>query len=417
MSKYLLRNIGWPYNDSTYEFDGEQRVVEIFDTKEEAIQRRDYLNREYLLYNLNCIERFEVWGENYQKHFEKVNNCLVSQFGFNPSVALYSYFASSYSIFMFWEKPDDKSLDQLVELFGVRFFSIIEISAEDHVHFFTAKINELYTSYPDEYLMDYHGAQNMYFASYMEAYERFISELEDELYGIKSDEGNLILKGSVEDLTNLPHIFSSVIDESGYLKYENNALIIAYNIDAQTFSKVNPLLKNPILLFEKEPLKDMEVFDQMFIGEVIQSNLADWKTIENRNAKYSSKEAYYKSEEFLLSFAFPLRIGYYSKDTHIYQIVKNYLLKHFPETDIISHDRFRYKDEMPIEFYSMINKITQVDTLISVESLFWTNLGKTIDLRKKAKGIGQTLHEAFENSLDQWLARYMKDLAPIIKGE
>jgi hypothetical protein len=416
MSKYLLRNIGWPHNDSTYEFDGEQQVVEIFDTKEEAIQRRDYLNREYLLYNLNCIERFEAWGENYQKHFEKVNNLLVSQFGFNPSVALYSYFASNYSIFMFWERPDDKSLDQLVELFGVKFFSIIEIPAEDHVHLFTARINEVYTNYPDDYLMDYHGAQNMYFANHMDAYERFISELEHELYDIKSN-GNLILKGSIEDLTNLPHIFSSVVDESEHLKYENNALTIDCNVDAQTFSKLNPLLKNPILLFEKEPLKEMEVFDQTFIDEIIQSNQEDWETIEDRNAKYSSKEAYYKSEEFLLSFSFPLRIGYYNQNTHTYQIVKNYLLQHFPETDIITHSRFRYKDGIPIEFYGVISKTTQVDTLISVESLFWTNLGKTIDLRKKAKGIGQTLHEAFENSLDQWLARYTKDLVPIIKGE
>lgn len=416
MSKYLLRNIGWPHNDSTYEFDGEQQVVEIFDTKEEAVQRRNYLNREYLLYNLDRIERFEVWGENHRKHFNKVNNCLVSQFGFNPSVTLYGYFASSYSTSMFWEKPNDKSLDQLVELFGVKFFSIIEIPAEDHVHFFTARVNEVYTNYPDDYLMDYHGVQNIHFASHMDAYERFISGLEDELYEIKSN-GNLILKGSVEDLTNLPHIFSSVVDKSEYLKYENNALIIAYNIDAQTFSKVNPLLKNPILLFESEALKEMEVFNQSFIDEVIKSNLEDWEYIEDRNAKYSSKEAYYKSEEFLLSFAFPLRIGYYSKDTHIYQIVKNYLLKHFPETDIISHGSFRYKDGALIQFYGVIGKMTQVDALISVESFFGTNLGKTVDLRKKAKGIGQTLQEAFENSLDQWLARYMKDLAPIIKGE
>ena len=30
MSKYIVRNIGWVFNDSTYESDGEYKIVEVF---------------------------------------------------------------------------------------------------------------------------------------------------------------------------------------------------------------------------------------------------------------------------------------------------------------------------------------------------------------------------------------------------
>ena len=45
--KYILREIGWVFNDSTYDNDGNYRTIEVFDTLEEAREVQKELNYDY----------------------------------------------------------------------------------------------------------------------------------------------------------------------------------------------------------------------------------------------------------------------------------------------------------------------------------------------------------------------------------
>lgn len=82
----------------------------------------------------------------------------------------------------------------------------------------------------------------------------------------------------------------------------------------------------------------------------------------------------------------------------------------------VLHNLWRIKG-MLIEFYGVIREVEKSDSLISVESFFGIMGNRIFDWKKKAKGFGQTLQEAFENSLDRWLEMYLQYLIPVIKGE
>ena len=49
MKKYIIRSIGWIFDDDWYNFDGDHDVVGIYDSKEEAENKVDELNHIYFL--------------------------------------------------------------------------------------------------------------------------------------------------------------------------------------------------------------------------------------------------------------------------------------------------------------------------------------------------------------------------------
>jgi len=126
MKKYIIRNLGWPFNDSTYEPDGEHNLVEIFSDYQKAKERLDFLNREFFLYFFDDLRRFQTYGDfstNFASYNNKTQKALVEKFNFNPTIYLY-HTVQRYSIFMFHERPNDADLDELIKIFEIAFFTL-----------------------------------------------------------------------------------------------------------------------------------------------------------------------------------------------------------------------------------------------------------------------------------------------------
>lgn len=397
MKQYLIRNVGWVYDDSLYFNDGLYHNVAIFDTAEEALIEAEELNREFLIQRLSFIHRHQTWT-NFKADFanwrNSVHDFLITEFDFNPTILLYP-FSKELSIFMFARRPSVEQLDRLAKQTKVEFFKVVEI--DDSTPFFYAKLNPAYGE-GDEYLATYLTEEHMIFSSKKEAVAHYRKTFEHSAEALRNHQN--VLSGSLAKLSRLPAHLQSLINASPGLSYDGKTLKVSASVSDETLTSLNELLTQAFLLFEQTALKEIPPFSANDIKNVKKENRSDWQTVEKRFAAHSSLEALKQSKEYLLSYCFrlPTRLRFDRYAT----ILQAFLTKEIDSRIELNHGTFTLLDRRLL-FYGVIVEMREEADSFVVKSLFGLNKHAILEESSKGHGEASTLQEAFEISLEDWL--------------
>lgn len=401
--KYILREIGWVFNDSTYDNDGNYRTIEVFDTLEEAREVQKELNYDYFCRKFGFLHSYEAYGDfltNFKPYKEKVSNYLIDKFGFNPTIRLQGKY--DYSTSMFLNKPTIKEVEELLKVMNISFFSVTETDGQSRIQY-EAKINGYYLGREDEYLWDTNGNKRLLFVTKREAIERFLKEHNYFLLLIAKIQNNARLVGSLESLSDLPSVLQSLINHSDHLLYKNGRLTLAKEMEADVFLQLNELLKEPFVKFEE---KEVEIIWPTFENEHLSRMIQDervWNTLSERNSRFNSLSDLKNSKEYLLKYTFRLSMyaGYYNyKD-----IIEDYFKQKRGEPLIEKYGYLYYKD-VRIQMYGLIKFVKKVRNRYHIQSVFGFGNNPIPDLNYTAIGKHSEFERAFDNSLVNWLDKY-----------
>ncbi len=416
MKKYFVRNIGWVFNDSMYDNDGTHQMVKAFDSKEEAIEFKQKIDREYFTYVFDWIHKYVTWSDNkdYQEIKDSVNDYLINELGCNPTIRLYPD-NTEYSHFRFLQKPTNAQLDELIKRFRVSFFKISEFDKANNLTFINAIFSGDY-NYSSEYLTDCDGNINLLFTSKYEAMDRFKKEkideyvFEDKIFFLIHK--HALLKEKLENLSSFPDIIKDFISNNKQISYLDEQIIIQPGITTESLLQLNSLLKKPFLIFEEKGITHSDFVKDDFVNTILKESEGEWEYIQERNDRFNSIDELKNSKDYLLSCSFPL-IDRYHRLNYLH-ILKKYLFKYFSEKEIIEYGRTQ---EKTIEFSGVIKELEIIDGNYFLKSIFWMNNYTNFNMDKIGLGSGNTILLAFENSLEDWLKKYLEDCLQTIKEE
>ena len=206
--KYLIREVGWVFNDSTYDNDGNYRTVKIFDSEDEAKEKKKELDFEHFIHTIDFIHRYESYGD-YRKNFRdyklRVAKYLTRELNLNPTIQLIGH--NGYSTSMFLKELTPEIVQKILEIMNIDFFSIIAIE-EANPFQYEVKLNPFYEDGREEYLWDYHGNDKLRFDSKFDAVKRFLSE--EYHFNHFTFERNPKLTGLLSEISALPDILSLI---------------------------------------------------------------------------------------------------------------------------------------------------------------------------------------------------------------
>lgn len=90
--KYMIRSIGWVFDDSVFEKDSLFKTVATYTDRTEALEHLNCLNRAFFLTHLSTLYQYKLWdnfGEARQVHREELDAFFIREFGFNPTIAVH----------------------------------------------------------------------------------------------------------------------------------------------------------------------------------------------------------------------------------------------------------------------------------------------------------------------------------------
>ncbi|MFK8004784.1 MAG: hypothetical protein AB8H03_00370 [Saprospiraceae bacterium] len=419
MKKYFVRKIGWVYDDARWNNDGAHQFVESFTSKEEAIEVKQKLNREYFITVFDWIHEYTTWSiydKDYQEIKDSVNDYLINELSCNPTIRLYPD-NSEYSNLRFLQKPTNTQLDELIKRFRISFFQISEFDKKNNLTFINAIFSGDY-NYSSEYLTDYDGNINLLFTSKYEAMDRFKKEKIDEyIYEEKIFfliHKHTLLKDKLENLSSFPDIIKDFISTNKHISYLDEQIIIQPRITTESLLQLNSLLKKPFLIFEEKEINESDFVQDNFASSILEESEDEWKYIQERNDKFNSIEELKNSKDYLLSCGFQLIDRYHR--LNYFRILKKHFIKHFNEEEIIKHGGLRYKEKV-IGFLGVIKELEIIDGNYFLKSTFWMNDYTNFNIDKIGLGSGTTILLAFEDSLEDWLTNYLEDCIQTIKKE
>jgi len=396
--KYLVREVGWVFNDSTFDNDGHYRTVEIFDSEIQAKAKKEELEFEYFLHRLEFIHRYESYGnykENFRNYKSKITKCLVQEFNLNPTIQLMGHYG--YSSFMFLQELNPGDVQKLLEVMNIDFFSIVEIEDSKQLQY-EAKLNPIYYEGREEYLWDYHGTNRLRFDTKLEAFKRFIKE-EYHFYHFTFNK-NPKLAGTLNEISELPDVLNTLIQSTTELEYLNEELILLRESSPNIILQLNELLKEPILLFDEVEInKSKNKFDSDFTS-IRNQNKEEKSIIYNQSYKSLEDEEFYLTKEYLIHYSFGL-----SMDDSFFnykKIIEDYINKR-TETQLSYKYGHLYYGESMIQFHGVIKSLVKKDGKNLVEGCFGYGADQIADISKTAYGCHEDLEIAFDESLEKWL--------------
>lgn len=221
MKQYIIRKIGWAYDDSNYYTDGEQEVVEIFDNYESAIEFNNRLNRSYLFYNFEQLYRYLFFDDFTKNKTHLINSqnlheYLVKGLNFNATILLHPGRWVEYEYLMFLNPPTNEQLDKILTLSGLSFFKIIEVEKENSLRFYKAKTNARYLRYNGHYLYSKVNEKDRIFNTCQEAMEVFRNR-KRLIDFIERDQDAAYMHGTYKILSPVPQILYDFIQNNAYL--------------------------------------------------------------------------------------------------------------------------------------------------------------------------------------------------------
>lgn len=390
MKQYWVREIGWAYDDSDYYKDGERRVVEIFDTYEQANEFAKALNREYIFNRFSGLYRYLFSDDFAEKKInaQKLHQYLVDELDFNPTILLHPGRRVEYESLMFLSPPTDEQLDKIVEITAISFFRIVEVEKEYCFRFYKAKYGGNYLKYSG-FLYSNADEKAQIFNTPLEAMEKFNSSNKSFTFFKEYDKEAAYITDELTSISLVPKILDDFIQNNQYLTYEEGRLRIPFEVDTQTLFQLNALLAEPFLIYEEIALDDSFFYETPH--QIKSSVSRDIAEIEFRLHRFRSKEILKNSPAHLVWFYMKFH-RFLSKGYNYFELINQYYSDHTNE----NYPRYGLIKNMKLE----------AETYSVVSTFSPGKVSAHPSFEKEGIGTGKDIHEAFYNSLKDWLEKH-----------
>lgn len=275
MKRFVVRSIGWVFDDDWYNYDGEYDVEGVYLSRKDAVQRRNYLNHKRFLDFFSYLSRFQIdydYHLNNTPKFVDVKRIAVLM-AKRLELKEEDLFDNRYN-----RLNDDKNIkekittdlvDEVLTDNHFTFYKIIEFNTED-IYFNYFKRNPIVwnkfyneTEYGEEdyyyYFYDDRDADiKRAVGSIKECYEYAIKHpYSSILYTLLNKK---LIQGEFSALSETPNILKSIIDESSNIEYDttNESVLFKQGISIEELMALDAVLINPIILIEKVKVESLK---------------------------------------------------------------------------------------------------------------------------------------------------------------
>jgi len=279
MKKYVLRSVGWIFDDDWYNFDDVHDLVGIYNTKEEAVEKKVALDFLFFLYQFPYLSRYQL---KFLNHAPKENPEFVDVKKARILLAEKLNLKEE-ELFDFNSRPPDfrkdkkqllknipqVELHQIMKSIKLEFFKIYEFD-EDEIFFYHFKKNPFFSAWniyeeeePNYYFYDGRDRDPLVkraVTTIKEAYE-FALQKSD---GFGQTIGpiltrKVLIKGDFSDLSHIPQILESIIQNSETISFDVDSKSIKFKapIAVEELMALDSVLKEPLLILEKVGIKTL----------------------------------------------------------------------------------------------------------------------------------------------------------------
>lgn len=408
-TQYLIRNVGWYFNDSTWEYFGDNQVVESYHDRETAEKRLKELNRVWFVDKISWVMRYETWRPHHPKDYASYHadilDFLMQEFGFNPTIKLHPG-QIPLSLEMFQKWPSDSQWDMFMEVINVSFFTLTEIRSEEQGNFYAAKCNPDIFGH-DDYLMDYHHRYKLVFSNPIELIHIL---LEDEIEYLTADYSKVLKLGKMgEGLSDMPAILDALIRSENCLEVEEGELLMTWLPDAETFARINSVLKNPMLHFEKVPLAEIPVMeDQKNLLEIVDDFDSTRQYFEGLYEDRLEDGPLERNPEYLNWFTWPIPMHAHPGKSVWAEVVLRELEPEFTSLGFkLSYGNIYWKEHR-IELKALILEMETGEQEVHLKVVFGMDTITEKDLENTVECKGAEVKDAVLAGFESWLKTFGK---------
>jgi len=284
MKKYVLRSLGWIFDDDWYNFDDVQDLEGVYNSQEEATERKQYLDFIFFLNFFPYLGRYQIkfWEySSYQKpefvDVKKARTLLAKKLNLSKEKLFDS--DDYYQDIRVEKKHLLKNIplqdiSEIMKSIKLEFFKIVEFDSEE-IFFYHFKRNRILDCWE---VMNMHGIHEneLYFydgrdrnpmakravSTIKEAYEFAL-----RFDGYSSIESELIqhpaIQGDFSELSQMPKVLESIIQNSKSISYDLDSKTVKFTkpIAIDELMALDSVLKNPVLIVEKVGIEALEKVD------------------------------------------------------------------------------------------------------------------------------------------------------------
>lgn len=274
MKKFVIRHIGWIFDDDWYNFDKESSIQGVYNSKEEAIKKKRSLDYESFLSHSFYLHQYQ-YNYNWQKEEAKFIDVQKIAIYLSKKLNVHKHqiidrksnqFKNHNNIL---SKTTEDHVAEILNITNLEFFRIIEFDSEDIFFYYTKKNPDLWESKFDPY--SYNNLDHFYYyvdESFVS--NKRISKTIKECYEIAitdTSEGivyKLIqyspIQGDLDELSNTPSILESIIEQSKNISYDSDKKIILFKkeLTADELMALDAVLIHPVLSPEKVSIDSLD---------------------------------------------------------------------------------------------------------------------------------------------------------------
>lgn len=277
MQKYIVRSIGWVFDDDWHNYDGEHDVEGIYATEIEAIKRVDYLNYIYFLGNIDKGRPFQL-NYNYSSNGEEFLNrdllvdLIAKHLGIKKELLFKEgRFTRSYEE-NYLSKLSEKQVKDILLTLKLSFFTYVEFKF-DNYHLYKFKRNPDIWHKQFESSLESNPHYYYYFFDYRDSDKiRLVNtKLECYYYAANHDDDSItwqlssekMILGTIEELSATPELLIQVIKNSPNISINNinQSIVFSKEVTPQEIMSLDATLTKPILIIEKVPIDELPLFD------------------------------------------------------------------------------------------------------------------------------------------------------------
>lgn len=275
VKKYIIRNIGWFYDDEQYNFDGEQRVEAIYERKSEALNRVDELNHMYFMALVFINTVFQSLYTNYEGSEEHINRDRLARLIADAiDVDVDTFYSPRKGFFLKNDGPykellTKKHVKEILAQLKFKFFICSEVE-EGNIAFYKFKrnpevwspvlIRDQYMT-PEE-LYDYYyneeGSELRLVRTKAECYFYALNSWDPIRYELNHDK---LISGTYEALSTTPDLLAQVIKNSPHIAYDETGKYLVFHkeVTPEEVMSLDSVLKHPILIIEEHILDEKSI--------------------------------------------------------------------------------------------------------------------------------------------------------------
>lgn len=279
MKKYVIRSIGWVFDDDWYNYDGPHEIAGVYDHESDAIERVDELNHRHFLSRVFISRRFQLnYGTSSGKEQFLDRNLLAKLIAKNIGVDVQSIYDPQYGFIWrdeirYLKKLRTAQVKEILETIGLTFFTYVELSEENYFFYKVKRNPILWHRHMEE---EGYGNPEHYYYLFddrdADKHRLVSTRLEGYFYAVKQEydpitwklsQGNMI-SGSLEDLSKTPNLLEQIVKISENIAYDDSKQTMVFNkaVTPEELMSLDALLLHPILLLEKIPVASLSVYDE-----------------------------------------------------------------------------------------------------------------------------------------------------------